>query len=443
MTTCTPVLRGILLGTLALSATAAELTVGPGKTYAKPSLAAAAANHGDTISIDAGTYLNDVCTWTKDNLTIRGVGGYAVLSVPGFTIPNGKAIWVIAGANTTIEGIRFTDAKVPDENGAGIRQEGAGLTVRGCQFHQNENGILSGANPASDILIEGCEFSSSGNNGYAHNVYIGTVRSLTFRGNYSHHTKVGHNLKSRAQSNHIIANRLMDEATGTASYAIDLPNGGLSFISGNCIQQGPASSNHSRIVVYGAEGLTNPVSRLYVCSNTIVNDHPSTTTVFLYINPAATLARVENNLFLGPGTAIGGLTTAAALHNLATTTDPLLGRAAYDYHLKTGAAAIDAGADPGSADGQALLPARQYLHPASSEPRTTSGAAPDIGAYEAAGAVPPEMPVATGAAVAVPLPPAASLPALPAGGGGGGGRCGLGGLGLVLSGLVLLHVRRR
>lgn len=419
---------------------AAELTVGPGKTYAKPSLAAAAANHGDTISIDAGTYPNDVCTWTKDNLTIRGVGGYAVLSVPGFTIPNGKAIWVIAGANTTVEGIRFTDAKVPDENGAGIRQEGAGLSVRGCQFHQNENGILSGANPASDILIEGCEFGSSGNNGYAHNVYIGTVRSLTFRGNYSHHTKVGHNLKSRALTNLIISNRLMDEATGTASYAIDLPNGGLSFIIGNCIQQGPLSSNPSRIVVYGAEGLTNPVSHLYMCSNTIVNDHPSTSTVFLYINPAATLARVENNIFLGPGTATGGMAPTTFLRNLATTTDPLLGRTTYDYRLKPGAAAIDAGADPGSAEGQALLPVRQYLHPAATEPRTTGGPAPDIGAYESAGALPPEPPPATSSAVVAPLPPAAALPAVPPGGGDGG--CGLGVLSLAMAGLGLLLIRR-
>ncbi len=63
---------------------AAELTVGPGKTYAKPSLAAAAANHGDTISIDAGTYLNDVCTWTKDNLTIRGVTRPVTLRVKYF-----------------------------------------------------------------------------------------------------------------------------------------------------------------------------------------------------------------------------------------------------------------------------------------------------------------------------------------------------------------------
>src|SRR5687767_9999190 len=52
----------------------ATLQVGPGKTYAKPCAAFAAAADGDTIEIDAGRYDGDVCAIARNDLTIRGVG---------------------------------------------------------------------------------------------------------------------------------------------------------------------------------------------------------------------------------------------------------------------------------------------------------------------------------------------------------------------------------
>lgn len=378
-------IAGILVGLG--SSQAAELTVGPGKTYATPSLAATACLDGDTISIDAGLYTGDVCTWSRSNLTIRGVGGKAHLEANGLYAA-GKGTWVLAGNNTTVENIEFSGAtaSATDNNGAGIRLDGTGLTVRSCFFHDNQNGILTGANAASDVLIEYSEFANNGfGDGYTHNLYIGQIRTLTFRFNYSHHAKAGHNLKSRAQSNYVIGNRLMDEANGTSSYVVDLPNGGLSFLIGNLIQQGPATANHSAIIRYGEEGGTNTVQHLYVCSNTVVNDYPGTTS-FLTIAATTTVAQVRNNLFLGQGTAISGTATLEQ-NNLVTTTSPLVNRATYDYHLATGTnAAVDAAVDPGSAEGQALLPTRQYVHPASDEARTTNGSSPDIGAYERAAA---------------------------------------------------------
>jgi hypothetical protein len=76
---------------------AATLQVGPGKTYAKPCLAIAAAAAGDTIEVDAaGNYAGDSCGWTKDNLTVRGVNGRAKIDATGVTLSNGKGIFVIA-----------------------------------------------------------------------------------------------------------------------------------------------------------------------------------------------------------------------------------------------------------------------------------------------------------------------------------------------------------
>ncbi|MEK7414700.1 MAG: Ig-like domain-containing protein, partial [Planctomycetota bacterium] len=373
---------------IVLTTTAAELTVGPGKMYAKPSQAAAAANDGDTISIDAGSYVNDACTWSRNKLLIRGVGvGRAHIANGYNVVSQGKGIWVISGSNTTIQNIEVSGAAIPgdgsagSENGAGMRLEGSGVTISNCYFHDNQNGILAGPNSTSDIVVEKSEFAANGaGDGYTHNIYIGQVRTCTFRYNYSHHAKVGHNFKSRANANYIIANRIMDEASGTSSYVVDFPNGGLTYLIGNLIQQGPATSNRGFIVRYAEEGAVNPSQHLYAINNTIVNDYAGSTT-FLDFPATTTVARVENNIFLGTGTAIGG-TATSNVNNLVTTTSPLVSRSTYDYHLASGAAAINTGSNSGTAEGYALLPTAQYVHPASAEVRTTVGAAPDIGAYE-------------------------------------------------------------
>ena len=177
---------------------AAVLHVGAGRKLTRPSAAAQVARDGDIVEIDAGLYEGDAAIWTQHGLTIRGVGGRAHLRANGAHAES-KAIWVIKGSNTTIENVEFSGAAVPHRNGAGIRQEGAGLTVRNCYFHHNENGILTGANPDSDIVVEHSEFAYNGyGDGYSHNLYIGTVRSFTLRYSYVHHAVVGHNVKSRA-----------------------------------------------------------------------------------------------------------------------------------------------------------------------------------------------------------------------------------------------------
>lgn len=373
-------LIGILISPITNPLTAATLEVGPTKTYSVPSQAAAAAQDGDTILITAGTYPGDVCYWRAHKLTITGVGGFVHLASAG-AVAGGKGIWVVAGNSTLIENIEFSGAACPDLNGAGIRLEGSGLTVRGCFFHHNQDGILADAGKDSDILIEHSEFSHNGaGDGYSHNLYIGSVRTLTFRSNYSHHAKIGHCLKSRAQTNYMIANRIMDEDDGTSSYSIDLPNGGLSFLIGNLIQQGPHSENPG-IISVAAEGGTNTIQRLYLINNTIVNDGTAKS-VFVNIGKATTLSRAENNILLGPGTAFNVMPTVNA-HNLISNNDPgLIHRAAFNYRLQPGSVAINAGTDPGTADDYALLPLRQYLHPHNDEARSTSKSKVDIGAYE-------------------------------------------------------------
>ncbi len=352
------------------------LQVGPTRLYNTPSAAAAAAKDGAVVEIDAGTYTGDVATWTQNNLTLRGVGGLAHLAANGNNA-GGKAIWVIQGHDTTVENIEFSGATVPDQNGAGIRQEGANLTVRGCYFHDNEEGILAGDHAGSEILIEYTEFARNGfGDGYSHNLYINHVAKFTLQYCYSHHAVVGHLVKSRALENHILYNRIMDEATGTSSYAIDLPNGGLSYLIGNLVQHGPDAQN-STLVTYAEEGASNPAQELWAVNNTLVNDRPAGGT-FMRVAGTPTGAAI-NNLCVGPGTTIVG--ALAASHNMLLAGTTLVDRAGYDYHLTAGSAAINAGIDPGLAHGSSLAPVWEYVHPLSRTARPLVGAL-DVGAYE-------------------------------------------------------------
>lgn len=353
------------------------LRVGPTRELKRPSTAAQIARDGDIIEIDAGIYVGDAAVWRQHRLTIRGVGGRAHLRAEGAQA-EGKAIWVVKGNDTTIEGVEFSGAKVPDHNGAGIRLEGAGLTVRDCYFHDNENSVLTGANPASDIVVEHSEFAHNGfGDGYTHNIYIGHVRSFTLRFSYVHHALVGHNVKSRALRNHITYNRIMDEDDGRSSYAIEFPNGGLALVIGNVIQQGPATENPT-IVSYGAEGLKYPLNELHFVNNTVVNDRPSGGR-FLVLKFGAGAARIVNNLFSGRGDVLSG---PGELRNnvLAAKTD-LVDPAGFDYRLKAGVSAIGRGIDPGSAHGFELRPTAEYVHKAAMRTRRSSGKL-DVGALE-------------------------------------------------------------
>lgn len=355
---------------------AGALLVGPGHRYAKPCQAIAAAKPGATIGIDArgnGSYDGDVCAWSTDRLTIAGFNGMAHIDAAG-RAAQGKATWVIAGDDTTIRDVELSGSAVPDNNGAGIRQEGAGLTVIGCYFHDNQEGILAGDNPASDIVIEDAQFARNGaGDGYSHNMYVNHVRSFTLEGSWSHDARVGHLVKSRALVNHILYNRIAGQA-GTDSYEIDLPNGGLSYVIGNVIEQGTATQNPA-MLSYGEEGSLNPDSRLYVVGNTFVNDlgHGPAVAVGSAVGSPVTLL---DNVSVGSSTLVSR--AGAVSHGNCVTSNPRFVAAAnYDYRLAACSPCLNVGVPPGSG----LTPTREYVHPTATRARPTIGRL-DAGAFE-------------------------------------------------------------
>ncbi|MFO0726105.1 MAG: right-handed parallel beta-helix repeat-containing protein [Myxococcota bacterium] len=360
----------MILGLLLL---ASNIEVGPSRAITRPSQAAQMAHDGDVILIDAGLYSGDVTTWRANNLTIRGVGGRAHLDANGMNA-GGKGIWVIQGSNTTVESIEFSGAAVPDMNGAGIRQEGPGLTVRDCYFHDNEDGILSGDAAQGDILIESSIFEHNGaGDGFSHNMYIGHVRTFTLRGSFSHDARVGHLVKSRALTNIIEGNRITEEDGSDASLEIDLPNGGVAIIVGNVIQQG-ANSQNSGIISFAAEGASNPNPSLFVAYNTVINALGRGNVVD---NHSAVAAVVVDNIISGGGTVLNGPGTPST--NLVAANPGFVDLAHLDVHLAAGAMGIGGAVDPGMGGGRSLVPTIEYVHPAHSTSRASGH---DQGAFE-------------------------------------------------------------
>jgi hypothetical protein len=380
-------------------ASAATLSVGPGKDYAAPCAAIAAARDGDTIEIEGGTtYAGDVCSINRNNLTIRGVNGHPKIDAAGKNAAD-KGIWVVNGNDLTVENVEMFGARVMDGNGAAFRLQGTNFTLRHAFIHDNENGILANANANSDILIEYSEFGhNGGGTGQTHNLYIGKVRSLTFRYSYSHDANVGHNLKSRAITNTIAYNRFSSTdpgekgstAPGQPSYEIDLPNAGTSYIIGNVIRQ-PAANQNPTIVAYGEEGATNPAQDLYFVNNTVVNDFAGG--LFLFVSGRVTTpALVQNNIFVGSGTLVSQASAVLKNNYRAFSTD-VVDRSTGSLRQFASALVTGAGADPGkSAAGVPLVPTGQYKDVASGEERRVAGAL-DLGAYAIPGAAASPKPV--------------------------------------------------
>jgi len=374
--------------------------VGPTRAYTFCSQVVSLVQDGDSILIDFSTYINDPqVQWTKNNLYIAGVGGRPRLEAGNIIandMSNGKGIFVIKGANVHVHNIEFANAVVQDNNGAGIRQEGANLWISNCLFNGNEMGILGGNIPDCKTTIEYCEFVNSGspaNPGYQHNIYINHIDTLVFRYNYTHNSIAeGHELKSRATYNFILYNRIANEDSED-SRTIDLPNGGTSVIVGNIIEQGPNSAN-SNLLGYGLEGLSNPSPHaLYCTSNTFINK--KTTGSFIQVANGTDTLYVKNNIFAGPKT--GGLFIGTPIvldssnNEINNSIDAIgfVDASGYDYHLEPTSVVVDKGIGISkTVHGYSLHPLLSYVDTCNFETRKLFGSV-DIGAFEF------EFPVAT------------------------------------------------
>lgn len=250
------------------SFTGKDLSVGAGKTYSTLKDAVNAAASGDKIYVSEGTYSGDYAIISNKNLAIVGLGKGAEFKKT-VAIPNGKAIIVSHKSNVFIQNVTFSDAEVPDKNGAGIRYEGGTLTVLSSTFRNCENGILGGATEVGKgkVWIRGSKFLDNGRNGtgYTHAIYIGEMDYFKIVDSTVRGTSVGHHVKSRARQS-VIENNVLDDAGKDASYNIDLPNGGEALVRGNTIIQSEKSPNRT-MVSYSAEKNPPNAGKLVIENN--------------------------------------------------------------------------------------------------------------------------------------------------------------------------------
>jgi hypothetical protein len=257
---------------VATPALAATLEVGPGKPYALPSAAIRDAHDGDTVLIAAGEYV-DCAVVTASNLTIEGAGRDAS-TVIGSKICQDKGILVTQGANITIRNLTLSRARSTEHNGAGIRAEGKNLTIDRVRFFDNENGILAAPVRDGTLLVRQSEFFHNGSceAACAHGIYANDLALLRIESTRFIATQQGHHIKSRAQRTEVLGCDISDGPDGTASYEIELPNGGALVVRDTTLEKGPKAENHTAMIVIGDENITQPAGEITIVNNRARND---------------------------------------------------------------------------------------------------------------------------------------------------------------------------
>lgn len=259
-----------LTGTVIGQPAAAPFTVAEtGAGYATLADAVAAIGEGrGTIRIAPGRY-RECAVQEAGEITFAAATPGSV-TFDG-VMCEGKAALVLRGRSARVEGIIFTNMRVDDGNGAGIRIEQGDLHVSEVLFIDGQCGILSASDPNSHITIDHSTFSGLGRhpdgNG-AHALYIGDYGSLTVTNSRFERGTGGHYLKSRTPRITVLNSSFDDSQGRDTNYMIDLPNGAAGRIAGNIFVQGNGKENYSTLIAVAAEGREHPSTNLIIEENT-------------------------------------------------------------------------------------------------------------------------------------------------------------------------------
>ena len=254
-----------------------------------------------TIAIAPGTY-RQCAVQEAGRITYRA-------TVPGQVIfeketCEEKGGFVTRGQFARFEGIIFQDYKVPDFNGAGIRQERGDLEVFNATFKRSEQGILSNNDPKGSIFIDRSTFTELGNcpndERCSHSVYINRYGKAVVTNSRFEKGRAGHYLKSRAAID-IFKNNSFDDSQGShTNYHIDMPEGATGEVSGNMFVQGKNKDNYSAIIALGAETVMRPSDGLVVANNDArFAPGAENTTVFLADWQGARVVQTGNKIAPG------------------------------------------------------------------------------------------------------------------------------------------------
>jgi Right handed beta helix region len=268
---------GVLLASacsaIPASSRAVTYQVGPNLEYKNLSDVVPKLQAGDRVTIQPGEYFDCAIIGTS-NITIEGLGANGAAVLTDKTC-GGKGILVLSGNNVTIRNLTLTRARVADFNGAGIRNESQNLTVERVRFINNQNGILTGG-PADGgtMIVRDSYFERNGTceRSCAHGIYANRLALLRVEGSTFLQTRQAHHIKSRAARTEVINNTINDGPEGTASYHIDLSNGGNLLVRGNTMVKGRKAENRTCAIMIGAEGVNQPTRDIKIENNRFRNE---------------------------------------------------------------------------------------------------------------------------------------------------------------------------
>ncbi len=282
-------------------ASAETIYVGPGEKYSALEEVEDVLEDGDILEIVPGTY-RQCTTFYANDLVVRPKGwpnNQGKVRYQDVTC-QGKAIFVVEGDRIRIDGIEFINAKVPDQNGAGIKFNGKYLEVNDSYFFNNEVGIMTGDDFESEIVVHKSVFEGNGKEPprWGHGLYVNDAKTLKVTDSLFIKQKTGHHIKSRALYTEVSGNEIADGMEGNASYSIDIANGGSVLIENNIIQKGPLSDNITTVICIACEGGTNETKKIIIRNNQFTNDTSSDNVVFVR-NLTSTKEEIKDNQFKG------------------------------------------------------------------------------------------------------------------------------------------------
>lgn len=298
----------------------ATLTVGRNGQYATIAAAVAAARNGDTVSVAAGTYTDDVAV-IRTTISLVASGGIVVMHGKA-TLPSGGALLTVA-STATVDGFVFTGAHATDGSAAGLLHTAGALTVRNSLFTGNQNGLLSTATGTASLTVTGSEFTGNGNGGgFSGNIAVGALQSLSISGSYVHGALGGDEVKSLAHTTAVTNTRIEDLAAAAATL-LSLPNGGNVTVKDSVLQHGANSTAATAIRFGGGTAYAN--SSLTLSGNTAVTDKQGG---LLVQNTTTATASINANVLYGFNGAKVNSGLAAMSANTVPASRPALSTAA-------------------------------------------------------------------------------------------------------------------
>ena len=274
----------------------AQLEVGPGKPFLRLEQALAQANPGDDILVHPQTgnkpFTETALLVRTPGLTIRALrlngapriplsGGSFIYSGIGST-PRAIVQFDPAADACLLEGFELSGAHNQSDNGAGVRINGANnITIRDCEIHGNDMGIMSGGRPqeAASQRIENCLIRDNGSDrdpGQNHNLYLGGA-SVTLTGCEVRGSLTGHNVKSRAHYTRVEYSYIHDSANREfdlvdAKGATDLPESHAVLLGNLIVKASPCPGNRT-VIHFGQDGGAGHNGTLHLIHNTIITPY--------------------------------------------------------------------------------------------------------------------------------------------------------------------------